>query len=206
MAKALLYELGKSASFGRLTILGKVLWPMLLAASDQQGRGLAAADVIKWRICPNVAELTIENISIVLDEMAAEKMILLYGSKEHSRLYQIANWWKYQHPAWACPSKNQAPPGWIDKLHYMARGGRVIKENWPFPSRQSLWLKLRKRILRRDEYLCQYCGAPAQHVDHVIPRCQDGTDDPDNLVAACIFCNLTKSGRTPEQAGMELQR
>ena len=204
MAKALLYELGRSASFGRLSLLGKVLWPMMLAASDQQGRGIAAPDVVKWFICPNVVELTIENISTVLNEMATEKMLLLYSSKEHSRLYQIVKWWEYQHPAWACPSKNKAPLDWVDRLHYMAKGGRVVKENWPFPSQQSLWLRLRARIMHRDGYLCQYCGAAAQHVDHIIPRCQDGTGDSDNLVAACAHCNLTKSGRTPKQAGMEL--
>jgi len=59
-------------------------------------------------------------------------------------------------------------------------------------------------ILERDGYICQYCGSPAEHVDHVIPRCQGGTNEPDNLVASCASCNLSKGGRTPEQAGMKL--
>jgi hypothetical protein len=63
---------------------------------------------------------------------------------------------------------------------------------------------LREMIMIRDGRTCQYCGKPAEHIDHVIPRCQGGTDDPDNLVAACAFCNLSKGGRTPEQAGMVL--
>jgi len=50
---------------------------------------------------------------------------------------------------------------------------------------------------------CAYCGAPAEHIDHVIPRSQGGTDDPRNLVPACAKCNLTKGARTPEEAGME---
>lgn len=43
MTKALLHELGKSLSFGRLSLKAKVLWPMLLSTSDDQGRGTAEA-------------------------------------------------------------------------------------------------------------------------------------------------------------------
>lgn len=66
------------------------------------------------------------------------------------------------------------------------------------------WQELRLDILDRDNYICQYCCAMASHVDHIIPRCQGGTNDPNNLVAACAHCNMSKGGRTPEQAGMEL--
>jgi hypothetical protein len=57
--------------------------------------------------------------------------------------------------------------------------------------------------------LCTYCGNPTipgdrgrhgRTVDHVIPRCQGGSDDPSNLVIACRGCNSRKGGRTPEQA------
>ena len=51
---------------------------------------------------------------------------------------------------------------------------------------------------------CVYCGAPAAHMDHLVPKAQGGTDDPANLVPACAKCNLTKGARTPEEAGMEL--
>lgn len=66
----------------------------------------------------------------------------------------------------------------------------------------SRWQKIRYKILGRDNYRCAYCGAQAEHVDHIIPRCQGGSDDEDNLVAACARCNISKSGRTPRQAGM----
>ena len=66
------------------------------------------------------------------------------------------------------------------------------------------WPSLRASVMERDRSTCQYCGKPAEHVDHIIPKCQGGTDEPDNLVAACAPCNLSKGGRTPEQAGMEL--
>lgn len=61
-------------------------------------------------------------------------------------------------------------------------------------------------ILRRDGHRCGYCAGRASTVDHVIPRCQGGSSAWSNLVAACLDCNQRKGGRTPEQAGMKLER
>ena len=66
------------------------------------------------------------------------------------------------------------------------------------------WTQIRLAILERDNHTCRYCGSSATHVDHIIPKCQKGTDADDNLVAACASCNLKKGGRTPEQAGISL--
>jgi 5-methylcytosine-specific restriction endonuclease McrA len=57
------------------------------------------------------------------------------------------------------------------------------------------WSKIRERILIRDGYLCQYCGNDATTVDHVIPISKGGTDEPDNLLAACTRCNYSKGNR-----------
>ena len=58
------------------------------------------------------------------------------------------------------------------------------------------WSKIRERILIRDGYCCQYCGSEdATTVDHVLPISKGGTDDPDNLVAACTRCNYSKGNR-----------
>ena len=80
--------------------------------------------------------------------------------------------------------------------NFSAMQAPYSNESW-----QSLW---KRAIMVRDKWACQYCGSPAEHVDHVVPRCQGGADDLDNLVAACAHCNLSKGGRTPEEAGMEL--
>ena len=59
-----------------------------------------------------------------------------------------------------------------------------------------LWSKIRLRILIRDGYCCQYCGSEdATTVDHVLPISKGGTDDSDNLVAACTRCNYSKGNR-----------
>jgi 5-methylcytosine-specific restriction endonuclease McrA len=57
------------------------------------------------------------------------------------------------------------------------------------------WTKIKQRILRRDQFICQYCGQEADTVDHVVPRRLGGLDNDENLVAACRRCNLTKGGR-----------
>ena len=53
--------------------------------------------------------------------------------------------------------------------------------------------RTRFEVLRRDNHACRYCGRTAPEVkltlDHVVPVSLGGTDDPDNLVAACHDCN-----------------
>jgi hypothetical protein len=66
-------------------------------------------------------------------------------------------------------------------------------------ARESISLGLRFEILSRDNYTCQYCGAKAPdaalHVDHVTPVVLGGANTQDNLVTACVRCNLGKSDR-----------
>jgi 5-methylcytosine-specific restriction endonuclease McrA len=63
-------------------------------------------------------------------------------------------------------------------------------------------------LFRRDAYLCLYCGERfSRHElsrDHVTPISRGGQGTWNNLVTACIRCNLHKAGRTPEEAGMQL--
>lgn len=65
------------------------------------------------------------------------------------------------------------------------------------------YLKHRDYLMRRDDGKCVYCGSKrALCVDHVVPVIQGGDDDPMNLAISCKSCNASKSGRTPEEAGM----
>jgi hypothetical protein len=58
--------------------------------------------------------------------------------------------------------------------------------------------------MQRDNYTCQYCGAPAVEPDHVVPRSLGGSDDPSNLVAACFDCN--RSGNAAMKRAWLAQR
>lgn len=62
-------------------------------------------------------------------------------------------------------------------------------------SRGSAWDRIRMAVLKRDAFVCAYCGREADTADHVIPKARGGTDDMSNLVAACNKCNGTKQDR-----------
>lgn len=54
---------------------------------------------------------------------------------------------------------------------------------------------LRQQIMHRDRYTCQYCGEPAEHIDHIQPCAKGGTADPWNLQALCSLCNWEKAAQ-----------
>ncbi len=66
----------------------------------------------------------------------------------------------------------------------------------------------RRNIFARDANLCQYCGkrfaTSELSLDHVRPTCRGGDTSWENLVCACVRCNVRKGGRTPQEAGMRL--
>lgn len=67
----------------------------------------------------------------------------------------------------------------------------------------------RRNIFERDKNTCQYCGKRFAKsdltIDHVIPQSKGGLDTWENLVLACVKCNVHKGNRTPAQAGMSLR-
>lgn len=68
----------------------------------------------------------------------------------------------------------------------------------------------RRNIFARDNNRCQYCGkrfaTTGLSLDHVIPRSRGGQGVWDNVVCACLKCNVRKGGRTPAEAHMTLVR
>ena len=68
----------------------------------------------------------------------------------------------------------------------------------------------RRNIFARDNNQCQYCGRkfPTSELslDHVIPRSKGGQSSWENIVCACVSCNVRKGGRTPKEAHLSLIR
>jgi len=66
----------------------------------------------------------------------------------------------------------------------------------------------RRNIFARDASTCQYCGkrftTSELSLDHIIPRSRGGNSSWENLVCACIKCNVRKGGRTPAEAHIRL--
>ena len=128
-ARLIYKALSHSKSYGHLSLKGKVLWPLLFANADDQGRLGAEPDEIKWQVCPNVEEITKDEIPALLDAMQKETLIAIFGASTISAI-QILRWWTYQKPQWAYPSKYPAPNGWKDHHRYK-KGGRIVLMNWP---------------------------------------------------------------------------
>ncbi|WP_126444141.1 HNH endonuclease [Sulfuricystis multivorans] len=80
-----------------------------------------------------------------------------------------------------------------------ALSGRQFQQVPPLDNRE---------LFHRDRHICAYCGnsLPSTKLtrDHIVPVSQGGRDTWMNVVTACRSCNQRKSGRTPEQAGMQL--
>ncbi len=73
----------------------------------------------------------------------------------------------------------------------------------PFRRRSAL---NRRAVFARDGGRCQYCGAAAESIDHVVPRAKGGTHTWENVVAACRPCNTAKRDRLLSETTMVLRR
>ena len=66
----------------------------------------------------------------------------------------------------------------------------------------------RRNLFARDANRCQYCGKKFKttelSIDHVLPRSRGGRTVWNNVVCACMKCNVRKGGRTPHEAGLLL--
>ncbi len=83
---------------------------------------------------------------------------------------------------------------------------------------QNISPALRNQILERNGNTCQLCGAgpgdpdpftPSRkvrlHIDHITPRSQGGTDNPDNLRVLCSACNQGRSNiQQPSESALNL--
>lgn len=110
--------------------------------------------------------------------MLAEKVELLHGSGRRVRSERLA----------------------LDEPS-VVRLNRYV--NVPYPKHRS---PNRRGVLTRDGHACQYCGAAAETVDHVVPRSRGGTHSWDNVVAACRRCNGGKRDRLLGETTMRLVR
>lgn len=99
---------------------------------------------------------------------------------------------------------------WVRGVGFDLQAPRVIRltgcDRGP---RQGLRFN-RRNVFARDGNQCQYCGRgfPTSELslDHVVPRSRGGITSWENIVCACVACNVRKGGRTPHEASMNLIR
>jgi 5-methylcytosine-specific restriction endonuclease McrA len=103
------------------------------------------------------------------------------------------------------------------KAEPIEHNGKAVAQDFPLPTviRLRSYVKMpykeicasRWNVLHRDSYTCQYCGERSRDltIDHVVPRSRGGLDHWDNVVSACVRCNVKKGDRTPREANMHLR-
>jgi 5-methylcytosine-specific restriction endonuclease McrA len=107
-------------------------------------------------------------------------------------------------------SENGEADEWILAVNFQIQVPRVIRLlDYDRVPRSSVKFS-RRNIFLRDENCCQYCtrkfSAHNLSLDHVLPRSRGGQTSWENVVCACLKCNVRKGGRTPQEAGMKLQQ
>jgi 5-methylcytosine-specific restriction endonuclease McrA len=104
----------------------------------------------------------------------------------------------------------QSEEDWVRSVNFEIQVPRVIRLlRYDRLPKHGVHLN-RRNVLARDGHQCQYCGRhfPVHQLslDHVLPRSQGGPTTWENIVCACLACNVKKGGRTPHEAKMVLVR
>ena len=122
--------------------------------------------------------------------------------------YDFASWAELS--AYRAAHFRQEDDDWVRTPTAEIQAPRVIRlVGYDKMPRQTVKFN-RRNLFARDGNQCQYCGkkfvTSELSLDHVIPRSQGGVTTWDNIVCACVDCNVRKGGRTPRQANMGLIR
>ncbi len=97
---------------------------------------------------------------------------------------------------------------WVRSVNFAIQVPRVLRLlHFDRVPRQRVRLN-RRNLFARDGNRCQYCGngfsTSELSIDHVVPSCRGGQTTWENVVCACVRCNVRKGGRTPAEAHMKL--
>lgn len=139
--------------------------------------------------------------------------------KELAEVIQVEDgaWISYDFQSWLEVSQlrsvieqQNAEEDWIKGVQFDIQVPRVIRLlNYDRFPRNVVKFN-RRNIFLRDENRCQYCGNKfSTHqlsLDHVVPKSRGGQTTWENIVCACLRCNVRKGGRTPAEAGMRLHK
>jgi hypothetical protein len=83
------------------------------------------------------------------------------------------------------------------------QNGNAVIEGYK-GKRGGSWITKTKRlaVYLRDGFACAYCGRELRSakpfdvtLDHLVPRCTGGTDEPTNLITACRSCNSARQDK-----------
>ncbi|MBA7464987.1 hypothetical protein ES707_00148 [subsurface metagenome] len=97
---------------GRVSLKAVTLYDKMWINCDDQGRCSGDPDEIKYTACPNLPDISKEDIPGLLKELAATKPAFLkvYTTSKTDAI-QMLDWWDEQKLQWAYPSSYPPPRG-----------------------------------------------------------------------------------------------
>ena len=159
------------------------------------------------------AQVLVLNKSWVAVNVAPLKRALTLLFQDHARVVHPLDYALYDFKSWCELSVVGGSLGGRRYIHTPSMRVRVpeviVLSDFNGYVKQEVRLS-RRNIFLRDRHVCQYCGRRHAKteltIDHVIPRSRGGRDSWENLVLACVACNMKKRDLTPDEARMPLLR
>lgn len=167
--------------------------------------GMAGVYEVSTKLMGLETALPEQRVLVALDELCASKMVVYAGyllwvcarvKRLRTRTSQIARSIANDlgkidpaHPIRAAFMEMYSGEPWL-------REQLAIIEppaGWPTAH---VTAAVRRTVLERDGFACQYCGSDEKlTIDHRKPRSQGGTGAEDNLQVLCLRCNTKKGPR-----------
>jgi len=165
----------KNEDLAELSMETRMLFIGLWLLADREGRLEDRPKRIK-------AELfAFENIDVdsMLNDLQSSSFLIRYVA-DGKKFIQVENFVKHQDPHYK-EKKSEIPP---------------VPGREDFIKATGVTRSTKQRILERDDYKCQECGATdGLCIDHIIPASRGGDSSDDNLQVLCISCNTKKGNR-----------
>jgi 5-methylcytosine-specific restriction endonuclease McrA len=165
---------------------------------------LSASVLVLNRLFMAVRVVNIRRAFVLLYKRLAEVVAVEDGS---FATYDFHTWTELsQYKRMFEPAKHE----WIRTVRLQIAVPRVIRlVSFDKMPRNDVKFN-RRNLFSRDGNRCQYCGRkfPSSELslDHIIPKSRGGRMTWENVVCACVSCNVRKGGRTPREAHMTLVR
>jgi len=175
-----------------------------LAISTPAGSALDSSVLVLNRLFMAVRVIRARTAFVMLWKQVAEVVSV---EDETFATYDFASW------ADVSQYRRQFEPAsheWIRTVRFEIAVPRVIRL-LSYDRLPKTRVRLNRRnLFTRDGNRCQYCGKKFRtselSIDHIVPRSRGGRTVWNNVVCACMKCNVRKGGRTPAEASMHLVR
>lgn len=198
---------------------------VLMASMLQEDRRITAErcfDVWEW--CDdNVSEKDFDdegNATVALGPTGKAIVDSIAGVAGFADALAAAGWLKIRSGSLTFPNFSRHNGSTAKQRCANTSSQQRSRERRATSKRKPLPRQTRRDVFARDGHKCVYCGFSEEEsntlpgpyygavlsVDHVIPVARGGTDDYGNLATACSVCNMSKTSKTPEEAGLTFKR